>query len=171
MPRVNTLGKTACRGLPAAVQLGWLGDAGPEDRDPRGAARSGCDVALEARGIWVGEMESVYLETTVVSYLAARPSRDLLVAAHQQATHDWWRTRRQTLECYVSQVVLDEVGGGDPTAAPDRMALIADVPVLAATEAAERLTEAIVASGAMPAQAVRDAAHWRLRPSTRLTTC
>lgn len=36
--------------------------------------------------------ELVYIETTVVSYLTARPSRDLIVAAHQQITHDWWDT-------------------------------------------------------------------------------
>ena len=104
-------------------------------------------------------MESVYIETTVVSYLAARPSRDLLVAAHQQATHDWWRGRRHLFECYVSQVVLDEASLGDAEAAPGRMALIGELPVLEATEQAERLTEAIVTTGAMPLRAVRDAAH------------
>ena len=54
-------------------------------------------------------MESVYLETTFVSYLVSRPSRDLLVAAHQQATRDWWDDRRECFECFVSQVVIDEV--------------------------------------------------------------
>ena len=104
-------------------------------------------------------MESVYIETTAISYLAARPSRDLLVAAHQQATHDWWRERRQAFECYVSQVVLDEASAGDPEAAAARMALIGELPVLEATEQAERLTEAIVVDGAIPVRAVRDAAH------------
>ena len=53
-------------------------------------------------------MESVYLETTFVSYLVARPSRDLLVAAHQQITQDWWANRRGEFACSVSQVVIDE---------------------------------------------------------------
>lgn len=104
-------------------------------------------------------MESVYIETTVVSYLVARPSRDLLVAAHQQATHDWWRDRRQAFECYVSQVVLDEASAGDAEAATARMGLIGELPALEATEQAERLTEAILADGAIPVRAVRDAAH------------
>ena len=104
-------------------------------------------------------MESVYIETTVVSYMAARPSRDLLVAAHQQATDAWWQDRRQLFECYVSQVVLDEAGAGDPDAAAARLALIAELPVLEATAEAERLTAAIITDGAIPPRAVRDAAH------------
>ena len=48
-------------------------------------------------------MEKVYLETTFVSYLAARPSRDLIVAAHQQVTNEWWSQRRSDFECYISQ--------------------------------------------------------------------
>ena len=48
-------------------------------------------------------MESVYLETTFLSYLVARPSRDLLVAGHQQVTQDWWADRRTAFACYVAQ--------------------------------------------------------------------
>ena len=58
-------------------------------------------------------MELVYLETSFISYLVARPSRDLLVAAHQQVTHEWWANRRSEFECTVSQVVIDEASGGD----------------------------------------------------------
>jgi hypothetical protein len=57
-------------------------------------------------------METVYLETTFISYLVARPSRDLLVAAHQQVTQDWWANRRSEFENYVSQVVIDEASAG-----------------------------------------------------------
>ena len=104
-------------------------------------------------------MESVYLETTFISYLASHPSRDLLVAAHQQATRDWWLERREKFECYVSQVVLDEVSAGDPKEAKTRVAIIGDFPVLEATEEAEFLAEAIVSGGAIPRRAARDAAH------------
>ena len=107
----------------------------------------------------VALMESVYIETTIISYLASRPSRDLLVAAHQQITHDWWSLRRGQFECYVSQVVLDEVQTGDNEAAEKRVESIADLPVLEATAEAEGLTKAIVEAGAIPKQAVRDAAH------------
>lgn len=82
-------------------------------------------------------MESVYLETTFVSYLVARPSRDLLVAGHQQATHDWWTDRRSEFECYVSQVVIDEASQGDPAEIAKRMAVIGDLAVLEVTEAVE----------------------------------
>lgn len=53
-------------------------------------------------------MPSVYVETSIISYLAARPSRDLIVAARQQLTHAWWRERRPVFDLYVSQVVLDQ---------------------------------------------------------------
>jgi len=53
-------------------------------------------------------MESVYLETTFISYLVARPSRDVIVAGHQQTTQEWWANRRTEFECSVSQVVIDE---------------------------------------------------------------
>jgi hypothetical protein len=66
-----------------------------------------------ARGGETG-VETVYLETTFISYLVARPSRDLLVAAHQHATEEWWATRRGEFECCVSQVVIDEASIGDP---------------------------------------------------------
>jgi len=104
-------------------------------------------------------MESVYLETTFISYLVSRPSRDLLVAAHQQATQDWWIERRQEFECYISQVVLDEARARDPEEATKRMAKISSLPVLEVTEEAESLTTAILSSGAVPPRAVRDAAH------------
>jgi hypothetical protein len=104
-------------------------------------------------------MESVYLETTFISYLVARPSRDLLVAAHQQATQDWWTNRRNEFECFISQVVLDEASVGDETEIEKRQAIMSALPVLAITEDAEALTQAIVSSGVIPPRAVRDAAH------------
>lgn len=59
-------------------------------------------------------MESVYLETSFISYLVARASRDVIVAGHQQTTQDWWANRRSLFECSVSQVVIDEASFGDP---------------------------------------------------------
>lgn len=104
-------------------------------------------------------MESVYLETTFISYLVSRPSRDLLVAAHQQTTHEWWTNRRQDFECYVSQVVIDEALAGDPEEAKKRMEKISAFPVLEVTEKAESLTRSILAGGTIPPRFVRDAAH------------
>ena len=104
-------------------------------------------------------MESVYLETTLISYLVARPSRDLLVAAHQQTTQDWWADRRADFECYVSQVVIDEASAGDPEEARKRMAVMGSLAVLAVTEDAESVAQAILSSGVILPRAVRDAAH------------
>ena len=59
----------------------------------------------------------IYLETTVVSYLAARPSRDFRVAAHQQATSEWWTRRRGDFDLFASQLVVEEASAGDKEAA------------------------------------------------------
>lgn len=75
-------------------------------------------------------MPSVYVETSIISYLAARPRRDLIVAARQQLTHTWWRDRRPMFDLFVSQVVLDEILAGDPDAAERRAMLVAGIPVL-----------------------------------------
>lgn len=104
-------------------------------------------------------MESVYLETTFISYLVARPSRDLLVAAHQQSTQEWWAERRRDFECCVSQVVIDEASLGDPQEVEKRMKIIGELSALEVTAEAESLAQAILSSRVMPPQAVRDAAH------------
>ena len=73
----------------------------------------------------------VYIETTIPSYLVARPSRDLLIAAHQRLTRDWWDLRRTAFDLYVSEPVLEESAAGDATFARKRIESLADVPVLA----------------------------------------
>jgi hypothetical protein len=91
--------------------------------------------------------------------LVARPSRDLLVAAHQHVTQEWWANRRSQFECSVSQVVIDEASAGDPGEVQKRLAIISALPALEITAAAEALTEAIMLAGMLPSHAVRDAAH------------
>ena len=76
-------------------------------------------------------MQRIYLETTVPSYLAAKASRDLIVAAHQQITQDWWQTARDRFELYVSEAVLDELRAGDREAVERRWRFIEGLPVLA----------------------------------------
>src|SRR5579872_4393134 len=104
-------------------------------------------------------MESVYLETTFISYLVARPSRDVIVAGHQQTTQDWWANRRSQFGCSVSQVVIDEASLGDPAEVQKRLAIIADLATLDVTEGAKDLTKAIMAAGMLPPHAFPDAAH------------
>lgn len=101
----------------------------------------------------------VYLETTIPSLLTAWPSRDLIIAADQQTTRDWWENRRRDFELFVSPEVLGEASQGDPEAARLRLETIATLPVLAATVEVEELTRAILATGLIPPRAHRDAAH------------
>ena len=75
-------------------------------------------------------MPTVYLETTIPSYLAALPSRDLVIAAHQQITHEWWQNARSRFDLFVSEAVLDEIRAGDPDAVARRLQTVAGLPVL-----------------------------------------
>lgn len=100
-----------------------------------------------------------YLETSIVSYLAARPSRDLITAAHQQVTHAWWETRRSEFEIIASQLVLDEAAAGDPEAAKRRLAFLEGVAVLAIDPQVEELAVALIEGVALPAHAGADAVH------------
>jgi predicted nucleic acid-binding protein len=100
----------------------------------------------------------LYIETSIVSYLTAYPSRDLIQAAHQQVTHDWWTVRKQ-FELYISQYVLDEVSAGDRNAAAKRLAALGDATLLAITPDAVSLAEELVRVGSLPARAIVDAFH------------
>ncbi len=104
-------------------------------------------------------METVYLETTFISYLVARPSRDVIVAGHQQTTQDWWEKRRSEFECSISQVVIDEASVGDAAEIQKRLAIISGLPTVDVTQDAEALTQAIMAAGILPPHAFPDAAH------------
>jgi predicted nucleic acid-binding protein len=101
----------------------------------------------------------VYLETTVVSYLTSRPSRDVVVAGHQELTRDWWETARQRFEVVASQLVLQEAGGGDPDAAQRRLEVLAQVELVALSEEALQLAQSLVDDGVLPLRAVNDALH------------
>jgi hypothetical protein len=101
---------------------------------------------------------TTYIETTVISYLTALPSRDLILAAHQQVTRDWW-SARDAFELYVSQFVLDEASAGDAAAAARRAEALRDLPVLDLTRDAALLAAEFVRAGGVPAKARIDALH------------
>jgi predicted nucleic acid-binding protein len=101
----------------------------------------------------------VYVETSVISYLAARPSRDLITAARQQLTHEWWRLRRPQFEVYISQLVRDEAAAGDPEAAAHRLAVLAGLPLLDVTPDAVALARQLFKLAALPERAAADALH------------
>ena len=76
---------------------------------------------------------TVYLETTIPSYLVGRMSRDLVIASRQQLTHQWWDESREEYDLFVSEVVLLEAAGGDPELEAKRLAIVRDLPQLAVT--------------------------------------
>ena len=102
---------------------------------------------------------TVYIETSVVSYLTAWPSRDMVVAAYQQITRDWWRDARDRFELVASDLVLAEAGAGDPEAAKHRLAALDALTLLAATEDAAELAQRLIDLEAVPQTAADDAAH------------
>ena len=101
----------------------------------------------------------VYLETTVISYLTARPSRNLRVVAHQEITADWWTRRRLRFELYVSRLVIDEASAGDVEAAARRLVTLNGIPRLELTESASILAASLVTEAAIPREATEDALH------------
>ena len=102
---------------------------------------------------------SVYIETSVVSYHAARPSRDLVTAARQTMTEEWWEETQGQYDRYVSVLVIEEANAGDAEAARRRIQLIAGLPVLEITKEAEELAGRLVADGFVPKSSVEDALH------------
>jgi hypothetical protein len=113
-------------------------------------------------------LQRVYMETTIVSYLTARPNRDLVIAGHQQITHDWWNQFRADFELCTSLLVLQEAGSGDPEAAQDRLMILKSMVLLDTTEAAVVLAEELVRANALPAKAADDALHIAVAASQKI---
>ena len=103
--------------------------------------------------------ETVYLETSVVSYLASPASRDVVVAAHLRITKEWWQHQKEFFDIYVSEIVRQEISAGDPRLAGKRLSLIAPLKSLIVTKEALLLAETLVSSGVVPAKAAMDALH------------
>ena len=101
----------------------------------------------------------VYIETTVVSYLAARPSHDATLAARQQATRQLWEEYSDHFEFIISNVVVGEVRAGDPIAAQRRLEVLTDLTVLDMSPEANLLAQNLVDTGAVPQALGPDAQH------------
>lgn len=100
----------------------------------------------------------IYLETTIPSYLTARPSRDLIKAAQQEITWEWW-DRRDRFDLFISQLVVAEARQGDPDAAAGRLKVLRGIPSLQMTEQGRELAERILEYVPLPDKAATDAAH------------
>jgi len=101
----------------------------------------------------------VYIETSVISYLTARPSRDILVAANQQVTQEWWQDRREQFDLFVSQLVEQEISSGDKDAVSKRQQALTNCSFLDITPEAIQLAERLIDQNAIPKQATEDALH------------
>lgn len=104
-------------------------------------------------------MNRVYIETSIPSYLTARRSKDLIIAADQELTLDWWNDHRMRFKLYTSNAVLEEAAQGDPSAATKRLAALDGIPLLDATDAVLELAEVFVTRHIIPARVLTDALH------------
>ena len=104
-------------------------------------------------------VKTVYIETSIISYLTARPSSDLVAAAWQKATVDWWDTQRGRFGLFVSNVVIEEAGQGDAEAAGRRLEALTGIPLLKITDGVVSLAKALIRARAVPEKALDDALH------------
>jgi hypothetical protein len=102
---------------------------------------------------------TLYLETTIIGYLTMRGSGMLRVAANQQTTRDWWDSRRQSFDLFVSRFVVDECSNGDPVAAEQRLKRIQGIPLLQTSDDVNALAESLLAGVPLPEKAAIDALH------------
>lgn len=103
--------------------------------------------------------KTVYIETSIISYLTARPSRDLLAAAWQKVTIDWWDTQRDRFNLYSSDIVIEEAARGDDSAVFRRLRVLAGIPSLEITNEVVALSEALIDAKALPQKALGDSLH------------
>ena len=101
----------------------------------------------------------VYIETTVVSYLTAWRSPQLMMAAHQEATRTWWDEQKDSFDVFISKAVIEEASAGDSDAAQRRLEVLKDIPELDITDEARDLAKMLIANTPLPEKAQIDALH------------
>lgn len=104
-------------------------------------------------------MPTLYIETSIVSYLRQRPSSQVIAAARQLLTHQWWDMERNNYELVTSQYVLDEASAGDPVLASERLQSLNGIPLLPLDPQIGVIADEIVSRAILPPQASIDALH------------
>ncbi len=104
-------------------------------------------------------MLSVYLETSIFGYVASRPGLNVIFAANQFLTLQWWNDHRTRFDLFVSQAVIDECSAGDPVAASERLVFFDGIPVLAINSDTQTLAQDILRRVGLPPKAAIDAVH------------
>ena len=103
--------------------------------------------------------ETVYIETSVIGYLTARSTKNLIIAANIEITREWWEFRRNDFILYTSEAVLEEVAKGDTAIASQRLDILRDFPLLALNDAAQDLAKQFLTRSNLPPKAKVDAIH------------
>lgn len=103
--------------------------------------------------------QKVYIETSIVSYLTARPSNDLRAMANQNATIEWWDGRKTEFDIFISEFVVAESSQGNAEAAARRLDVIENITELEITESVRKLGKALITEGPIPMGAEIDAYH------------
>ncbi len=104
-------------------------------------------------------MKSVYIETSIPSYLTARPSSDIRAAAWQQITYQWWEDEREKYDIFISELVIAEASEGHPDAANKRLKSLENIAELSIDQEMGKLATAIIAGGGIPISSEADALH------------
>ena len=102
---------------------------------------------------------TVHVETSVISYYTARPSRDVVVLGHQETTRQWWPRALERFQLVVSEVVLSEISEGDQQAAGERLRAVEGLPRLPLSPQCDEVAKRYLKELPLPGRAVRDAAH------------
>ncbi len=110
----------------------------------------------------------VYVESSVISYLTSRLSRDLIVQANQRITKDWWKNAHRRFDLFVSAVVMREIAAGDKSAAKARIAIAEHLELADLQAEAVVMAKAILEEGALPKKAGEDALHIAVASYARL---
>lgn len=103
--------------------------------------------------------ETVYIETSILGYLTARSTKNLIIAANMEITRDWWELRRNAFTLYTSEAVLDEVAKGDPAIAVKRLEILSNFPLLDLNQAVQGLAAQFLARSNLPPKAKIDGLH------------
>jgi predicted nucleic acid-binding protein len=103
--------------------------------------------------------ETVYIETSILGYLTARSTDNLILAANMKITQDWWFNRSSLFDLYISEIVLEEITQGDTQIAQKRLNAVQNIPLLSVDEKALSLAEQFLLKSNLPVKAGTDAVH------------
>jgi predicted nucleic acid-binding protein len=104
-------------------------------------------------------MDTVYLETSIISYLRQKPGTQVVLAARQLLTHQWWNDERSNYQLVASQLVIDEASAGNPSLAAERLQLLAGIPLLQLDPVIADIADEIMSRAILPEKARTDALH------------